>query len=84
MVYKILLAKSAEKELDKASQSVKEKVVAIFDVLQENPYAGKVLSGELIGLRSLKAWPYRIIYQIVETKLVVHIVRIRHRKDAYR
>ena len=84
MAYKILLARNAERELDKAPQVVRQKVVAMFEALGENPYAGKALNGELAGLRSLKAWPYRVIYQIVEYKLVVHILRIRHRKDAYR
>lgn len=53
-------------------------------MLAENPYVGKALHGDLAGFRSIKAWPFRIVYEIVEKRLVVKVLRIRHRKEAYK
>ena len=53
-------------------------------MLKDDPHMGKKLKGEYAGTWAIRAWPYRIMYQILETKLLVHVVRIRHRKDAYR
>ena len=36
------------------------------------------------GLHSARRGEYRVIYSILEQKLVVHLVTIRHRRDAYR
>ena len=84
MGYKIILAPAAEKELDNAPADVQRKVIAVFDVLAENPLMGKKLKGEYVGMYSVRAWPYRIMYRIFKKELLVSIVRIQHRKDAYR
>ena len=84
MGYKVLLDPSAEKELNNAPREVQSKIAAVIDLLEKKPYAGKLLDGKFKGLRSIRAWPYRVIYEIYENKLIVYILRIRHRKDAYR
>jgi len=84
MAYQVVLSRNAKRDLDKASHKTREKIVSVFDMLQDDPYVGKKLKGEYAGTWAIRAWPYRIMYQILETKLLVHVVRIRHRKDAYR
>lgn len=51
--------------------------------LEQNPWDGKKLSGEYAQLRSLRAWPYRIIYYIDEDKNKVFVVTIAHRQGVY-
>ena len=53
-------------------------------VLEQNPKEGKKLSGKLLGIRSLKAWPYRIIYLIEEKKKQIFVVTIAHRQEVYK
>lgn len=71
----------AVKQLKKFSFSEKKKIIKKLELLSQNPYFGKALKGELEGLRSLRAWPYRIIYEIKGKTLI--IFTITHRQSAY-
>ena len=69
------------KRLPKSEQTkIKKKLVA----LENNPHAGKKLTGDYTGFRSLRAWPYRIIYSIDENQQVLTVNSIQHRQGAYR
>ncbi len=50
----------------------------------EDPLAGKILHGDLEGLRSLRIGSYRVVYLFDQRLKKVEIVWIRHRKEAYR
>lgn len=71
----------AVKQLKKLSTSEKKKVSKKLELLSKNPYSGKALKGELEGLRSLRAWPYRIIYEVKNKSLI--ILSVAHRQSAY-
>lgn len=71
----------AVKQLKKLPHFEKKKIIRKIELLSQNPYCGKVLKGELEGLRSLRAWPYRIIYEIRGQSLI--ILSIAHRQSAY-
>lgn len=45
---------------------------------------GKPLTRELMGWWSARRGPYRVLYEIDEAELVVRVLRIEHRADAYR
>ena len=71
-------ARKQYKHLPSREQTkIKKKLIALGD----DPYAGKKLAGALEKLRSLRAWPYRIIYYIDKKKIFV--VSIIHRQGAY-
>lgn len=74
----------AQKELESLSVKDQKQVLAVFDVLRENPAAGKQLQGKFKGFRSIRVWPYRIIYVIDHKIITVTIVKIGHRKNVYR
>jgi mRNA-degrading endonuclease RelE of RelBE toxin-antitoxin system len=59
---------------------IKKKLLALELDVQE----GKKLSGEYAELRSLRAWPYRIIYYIDKVKKKIFIVTIAHRQGVYK
>lgn len=69
------------KQLKKLPLSEKKKIIKKLELLSESPYSGKSLRGELAGLRSLRVWPYRIIYEIQENLLI--ILSVAHRQSAY-
>ena len=52
--------------------------------LEQNAQEGKKLSGEYAELRSLRAWPYRIIYYIDDVQKKIFIVTIAHRQGVYK
>lgn len=52
--------------------------------LEQNSQEGKKLSGEYAELRSLRAWPYRIIYYIDNVQKKIFIVTIAHRQGVYK
>jgi mRNA interferase RelE/StbE len=84
MVWEIRLEKGAEKELDRSPVQYRKKILATLPIIAEDPFVGKKLTGELAGLYSYRAWPYRIIYKVYKKVLVVIIIRIRHRQEAYK
>jgi len=52
--------------------------------LENNPYIGRPLRGELSGKRSLRIGDYRVIYVIDEDKNLVILYTVKHRKKVYR
>jgi addiction module RelE/StbE family toxin len=78
---KISLLPRASKQLKKLPYKEILKVNKKLQKLTHNPYLGKPLQGEYKGLYSLRAWPYRIIYQI--TNRQIYIRTILHRQNAY-
>lgn len=83
MAWDVRLAKKAEKDLANLSAKYRKKVLIVLLRLVEDPFFGKKLDGELKGLYSCRVWPYRIIYKVYKTDLVVIIIRIGHRQGIY-
>lgn len=53
--------------------------------LTDNPHGvGLALQRELEGLQSARRGPYRVVYEIVEAKSEIRVLRIDHRADIYR
>lgn len=53
--------------------------------LVENPQrVGKQLRGDLAGIHSARRGTYRVLYRINEAQHEVVVLRIEHRRDAYR
>lgn len=49
------------------------------------PYRlGKPLRGDLTGIRSARRGTYRVLYRVNEDAHEVVVLRIEHRRDAYR
>jgi len=79
----VILSKNAEKEFAHLSNKDKKKIVKKLNTLQNESLAGKLLAGKLRGLFSLRAWPYRIIYELRKpNKVIVH--HLLHRQKAYK
>ena len=83
--YQIEWKRSALKELEKLPRRFVSKIIAAIKDLSENPYPQgmKKLVGSEHTYR-IRVGDYRIVYEIFANKLVVEIVRVRHRKDVYK
>ena len=83
--YRIEIKSSAAKELEKLPRQMVSRVVATIKGLAENPYPQGVR--KLAGFEHtyrVRVGDYRILYDVLDKRLVVEIIRIRHRKDAYK
>lgn len=82
-MYQVLLRKIAQKNLEKIDARYKRRIGLALVELSKNPYIGKRLEGQLRDFYSLRVWPYRIIYQIINKELMVFVIQIKHRQGAY-
>ena len=83
-MYKIVVRKTAEKELNRIEESQRSRIEKTILSLSLNPYLGKPLKGEFQGIYSLKVWPFRILYEIYKKQLIIHIIKISHRQNVYK
>ena len=85
--YELLLSRAALRALE---FDVPEAVAAaalefIHGALRANPYrVGKPLRAPLAHLHSARRGEYRVIYQIVDQRLIISVVSVVHRRDAYK
>jgi mRNA interferase RelE/StbE len=85
--YEVRFTRSAQRAL---SQGLPEKVAAaafefITGALADSPRrVGKQLQEPLFPLYSARRGDYRVIYRIVESLLVIEVLTVVHRRDAYR
>jgi len=84
MLYRVILPKKAQKDLDRIDVKYASRIKAALIGLASNPYIGKKLEGQYSRQHSYRVWPYRIIYEIYKQELVVLIIRIAHRQGAYK
>ncbi len=85
MKYSILYKRSAADELLLLPASNAHKVKSAIDNLAVNPRPqGCIKLSGLINEYRIRVGNYRIIYAIADNVIIVTVIRIAHRKDAYR
>ncbi len=83
--YKIEWKNSAYKELQKLPRTMITRVVAAVSELSNEPFphgVKKLVSSEFSY--RIRVGNYRVVYEVLENRLIVEIVRVRHRKDVYK
>lgn len=70
--------------LEKSNKNISQRIIRAIDSLKTNPFIGKKLLGELTNFRSLRVGEYRIIYNVIEKRLFIQIIKIAHRREVYR
>jgi len=65
-------------------KAIQKSTVEAIDRLPENPHVGKLLKGDLSGLRRIRVGVYRIVYEINEGQVLVLVLHVAHRKNVYR
>lgn len=74
----------AIRQLQKVGVKDKKKARKKIESLTTNPLEGKPLQGKLNGLRSLRAWPLRIIYTFDSNSQIITIETVDYRGDVYK
>ncbi|MBL8928428.1 MAG: type II toxin-antitoxin system RelE/ParE family toxin [Pseudonocardia sp.] len=86
MSYELRLSRAARKAL---AETLPETVAAavwefVSGPLLDNPHrVGKPLRFELEGYYSARRGQYRVIYRIDDREVIVDVIKISHRGDAY-
>ena len=86
MRYELRLSRAARRAL---AETLPESVAAavwqfVSGPLLDNPHrVGKPLRFELEGYYSARRGQYRVVYRIDEDEVIVDVIRISHRSDAY-
>ena len=87
MTYEVRLTRRAHRSL---AEDLPEKIATaawnfIMGALRDNPQrVGKQLLEPLYPLYSARRGEYRVLYRIDDDILVIEIVTVAHRRDAYR
>ena len=84
-MYRVLLERAAERDLDRFSSEVHDRVIVAIQALKTNPRPPGCR--KLVGSKNdwrIRVGDYRVIYEIADEIRVVRINRVRHRREVYR
>ena len=82
--YRIVIKKSAAKELESTNKQDKVRIVERIRKLafDPRPAGSKKLSGQ--EKYRVRQGNYRILYKIEDNELIITVVQVGHRKDVYK
>ncbi len=83
--YKVLIAPSALKDIERLSEDVARRIEKRIDALSVQPFPPRVkkLGGSQHTYR-VSVGHYRVVYDVDTKASVVLILRVGHRREAYR
>ena len=80
----VIVTPKALKQYNHLPKTEQTKIKKKLLLLEQSAQEGKKLSGEYTELRSLRAWPYRIVYFIVNKDRKIYVVTIAHGQGVYK
>jgi len=87
MPFRVELTKQAEKSFDlimRSQPNIGRRIANAIGAIASDPAVGVPLKGILKGLNKYRVGPYRIIYEVHRSHLLVIVIDIGHRKEIYR
>lgn len=82
--YKIEIKRSAQKEIEHLPKMELKTILSAISQLRENPRGHQTLKLANQDRYRLRVGRYRVLYEIHEYDLMLFIVKVAHRKEAYR
>lgn len=86
MAWRVEFDPSTLKSLRKIDRTWQQRIVSYLEevgYLTDPRSRGKALTADLVGLWRYRVGDYRIICQLRDEVLVVLVIKIAHRRDAY-
>jgi len=81
--YKITFKKSVAKDFRAIPNAQIAKILTRIDKLADNPRAEGCIKLSGLDRYRVRQGLYRIVYEIIDTRLVVQVVRVGHRSNVY-
>lgn len=83
--YRVEIARRAVKSIAGLPSKEQNRIRAAIDLLAEEPRPPGCVA--LMGEESVyrvRVGDYRILYEVIDERLVIQVVRVGHRRDVYR
>ena len=83
MTYEVTFSDFADKQLSKLPLDVQDRIISTIKRIQIRPYSHvkKIVGSKYFRLR---VGDYRVIMDIIDNKLIMHVVELGHRKNIYK
>lgn len=83
--YNVQIARRAIKSIAGLSRQEQHRVRAAIDLLADEPRPPNcvALTGEESVYR-VRVGDYRILYEVIDERLVIQVIRVGHRREVYR
>ena len=83
MTYEVTFSDFADKQLSKLPLDVQDRIISTIKRCQIRPYSHVK---KLVGSKyfRLRVGDYRVIMDIIDNKLIIHVVEVGHRKKIYK
>ncbi len=83
-MYTVIVLPKARKQIDRFPKKDQIRMWKKMKSLETSPFSGKKLEGQYEGLYVIRAWPYRIIYEIDKKQILVTVLTVAHRQGVYK
>ena len=83
-MYRVEFVPAALRDLRRIKGPVKGRIITTIDSLRTNPRPPGCRKLETQPFWRIRVQDYRIVYQIFDDRLLVTVIRVRHRGDVYR
>jgi len=86
VTYRVEFRPAAARELRKLDRTAQDRISKVISLLADEPRppAAKMLSGDdAPQLWRVRTGDYRVIYSIEDDVLLVLVINVRHRREAY-
>ncbi len=84
MRYQVILPKSVQRELNRLSEEIKNRILARLSALEANPRPTDVKKLKGRDAWRIRVGDYRVIYEIHDRVLQIIVITIGHRREVYR
>jgi len=86
VAYDIEFTTAALRQLRKLPRDGQRRIQGVIELLRETPRPPRcrLLKGRLRDLYRVRTGNFRVIYQVFDDRLLICVVALRDRKDAYR
>jgi mRNA interferase RelE/StbE len=82
--YKLVIKKSVAKDLRNIPNRDVKRILKCFNSLIENPRADGCIKLSGQERYRVRQGLYRIIYKIQDSEIIITVVKVAHRKEAYK
>ena len=82
MTWKVKFSKDAEKQFFKLSKNIRSRIISKLEDVQESPFT---YIQRMVGSKNyrLRVGDYRLIFEVINDKLLLHIIRVDKRSRMY-